>query len=103
MVLLAAVLLIGAIWGRTKKFWAYGVGALIVQNATVFLFYGGGTLEDPSRDGLITAIVRQVTDDGSLVGLLIFPAMLFGWVVPILLIIKGIRPFRSSLPKSQET
>ena len=102
MILITAAILIGTIWRRTKKFWAYGVGALIVQNVMGFLFYAGGTLEDPSRDGIITAIIRQATDDGPLLALLFIPAILFGWAAPILLIIQGMRPFRSSLSKNQE-
>ncbi len=96
MILLVAVILIGAIWRRTKKFWAHGIGAFVFQTVMSFLFHAGGTLDDPSRDGIITRIIRQATDDGPLLGIVAIPVILLAWGIPIWLIIRGIKPFRKT-------
>ena len=77
MIFLIAVVLIGVVWRRTKRFWAHGIGALAIQAVTGLLFSGYGTLEDPTGDGLITAIVRQATNDGLAVAGMIVPIILF--------------------------
>ena len=103
MILLAAVILIGAIWKRTKKLWAHGIGAFVFQAVMGFLFYAGGTLEDPSRDGIITRMIRQATDNGPLMGALGIPVIVLYWAIPIWLMVRGMKPFRSSLTENQET
>ena len=89
MVFLAVVVVIGLLWRRTKWFWQHAAAAVAVQFLAGFLFYAGGTLEDPTGDGLITGAVRQAMGDGPMVALLAIPALLFGWGVPIWLVVRG--------------
>ncbi len=91
MLFLAVVVVLGLVWRRTKWFWSHAAAAVVVQFLTGFLFYAGGTLEDPTGDGLITAAVRQAAGDGPIVGLVVIPALLFGWGVPIWLVVRGWR------------
>lgn len=71
------------------------------MNLRVFSLYAGGTLGDPAGDGIITAAVRQATSDGPLVAALFIPAIIFGWVVPIWMLVKGIQ--QASTEKSVAT
>ena len=91
MIFLIAVVLIGVVWRRTKRFWAHGIGALVIREVTALLFSAYGTLEDPTGDGLITAMVRQATNDGLAVAALVIPVILFAWGVPIWMLLRGMK------------
>lgn len=91
MLFLAVVVVMGLVWRRTKRFWSHAAAAFLAQFLAGFLFYAGGTLQDPTGDGLVTAVVREATGDGPLVALLAFPALLLGWGVPIWLLVRGWR------------
>lgn len=90
MLIAIAVIVIGLAWRRTKRFWLYGVGAIVCHLLTVILFYADGTLENSTGDGFVTAIVREATNDGPLVAAMIIPAIAFGWAVPIWMIVTGV-------------
>jgi len=55
---------------NTKEAYKYGFCAAIYLLITApiiqILFNGGGTLENPQGDGIITAYIRQATNDGPL-------------------------------------
>jgi hypothetical protein len=53
--------------------------------AGAILFYGDGTLEDPTGDGIVTYLMRQATNDGGLVSLLFF-VIIVEWAVFLFLI-----------------
>lgn len=55
---------LGVLRYRHWRYWRWVCALLAWQATTQFLFSGGGTLEAPARDGLVSRLVRQATDDG---------------------------------------
>lgn len=55
---------LGVLRYRTWPYWRWVGAMLLWQTAAQILFDSHGTLDDPSRDGLVSRLVRQATDDG---------------------------------------
>jgi hypothetical protein len=89
MLFLVVILILGFLPKQNKRYWMLAALAFAIQNMASMLFYAGGTLEDPSGDGYITAWVRQATQDGPEVLWVLPFAMGLGWVLPIFLVYKG--------------
>ena len=67
----------GIFFYRTGSYWKWVAYAYAVSILVTFLFAGGGTIENPVGDGLITHLVRKATDDGyqmALFGILVIIA-----------------------------
>ncbi len=89
MLFLLVVIALGFFPKQDKRYWMYAASAMALQTIAQLLFSAGGTVEDSTGDGYITAMVRQSTKSEIEV-LWIFPiAMIFGWGIPIYLIHKG--------------
>jgi len=69
-----------------RDYWLLIVLAAACQPLAGFLFAGGGTLGDPSGDGVVTQLLRAASDDGPAVVAVAPFAIGLGWVVPIYLI-----------------
>lgn len=81
IVIVAALL---GIWRyRSKSYFTWVVITALWMFAGGFLFYAGGTLEDPTGDGLITRQIRIATQDGPGMGLfaIIFLVTYWGGVI----------------------
>lgn len=81
IVIIAALL---GIWRyRSKSYFLWVAITAVWMLAGGFLFYAGGTLEDPTGDGLITRQVRIATQDGPGMGLfaIIFLVTYWGGVI----------------------
>jgi hypothetical protein len=89
MIFLLFVVALGILTSQKRRYWGFAFAAVLLQNLTVFLLSGGGTLEDPRGDGYITAIVRAASNDGPIVVGVGVLAMVLGWGVPIYLVNKG--------------
>ena len=89
MLFLVAIVILGFLPKQNKKYWMLSALALAIQTTAQMLFNGGGTLEDPSGDGYITAWVRHATQDGPEILWLLPIAIGLGWVLPIFLVYKG--------------
>lgn len=73
IILLIAVFA-GVFLYRAGSYWKWIAYAYAVSICVTFLFAGGGTIENPVGDGLITYLVRKATNDGyqmALLGLLV--------------------------------
>jgi hypothetical protein len=83
--LLIIAVFYGVFLYRTGAFWKWIVWAYLFGVIGSILFYGDGTLEDPTGDGIVTYLIRQATNDGGLVSLLFF-VIIIEWAVFLLLI-----------------
>jgi hypothetical protein len=90
-VITVIVAAIGVMGRRSNVYWWRGLGAIAVAIAMVFLAAGGGTLDDPSGDGLITRWIRSATNDGPAVALWAIAILVAGYGLIIFLIVTGIR------------
>lgn len=82
----ATIIVITGIRSLAKgDYWKNAAIAILLLFLTPWLFSGGGTLEDPSKDGLITAMVRRATNDGPAVLVMLPFAIACGYVIPIAL------------------
>jgi len=89
MLFLLIVVALGFYSKQEKRYWMFAASAVAIQLLAQLLFSAGGTLENPTGDGYITALVRQATNDGAgVLGVLPF-AIGLGWGLPIYLIHKG--------------
>lgn len=73
------------------RFWAYWrwvVALFIWLTAIPFLFDGHGSLERPEGDGVVTQMLRRITNDGPLMALEGFLVMVVFWGVAIYLVRK---------------
>lgn len=88
MLLIAVVVIVGLVRRQPGRYWWHALAAVVVQNLAWQLFNAGGTVQNPSGDGLVTALIRSYGGDEAV--LLLFPfAMLTGWVIPIWLVVRG--------------
>jgi hypothetical protein len=88
------------VWRRNQPgFWPRGIAAVVIAWALPFLFSGGGTLERPEGDGLITHLVRRATDDGPLMALWAIFVLVAGYGSIIWLIVSAVLKSR---PKTIE-
>lgn len=90
--------LVGLLRRQARRYWVHAAGAVAVQVLVLFLGAGGGTLEDPSGDGLITREVRRATDDGPAMAAFGLAVIALGWGIPLWLLRRGYRlpPHRPS-------
>jgi len=95
VIFVAIVVILGFATRQPLRYWRYAAAAVAVQLLTGFLLAGGGTLEDPSGDGLITAWIRRATNDGPQMTLLGLGVIALGWGVPIWLLVRGYERKRS--------
>jgi hypothetical protein len=95
VIFIAIVVILGLVTRQPRRYWAYAGAAVGVQLLTGFLFAGGGTLEDPTGDGLITASIRRATNDGPQMGILGLGVIALAWGVPIWLVARGYQRKRS--------
>jgi hypothetical protein len=103
MIFLLIVIAIGFFPKQDKRYWMFAVSAIAIQLLAQILFNANGTLENPSGDGYITAMLRQATNDGAGV-LWMFPfAMALNWVLPIYLISKGYKRKEKSTSSLDKT
>lgn len=71
------------------RFYGWAFLAVLSHAGAWLIFGGGGTLEDPSGDGIFTAYVRAKSQDGPLV-LTAFPGAVFlGIILPYYLVARG--------------
>ena len=76
----------GVIKKRTDRFyWLASLGAVISNFLAHFLFEAGGTLENSTGDGIITAMLRQTSNDGPSVLIALPFIIILGYVVPFYL------------------
>ncbi len=95
MIFIVIVVILGLVTRQPRRYWAYAAAAVGVQLLTGFLFAGGGTLEDPTGDGLITASIRRATNDGPQMGVLGLGVIALAWGVPIWLVARGYKKKQS--------
>lgn len=95
MIFIAIVVILGLVTRQPRRYWSYAGAAVAVHLLTVFLFAGGGTLEDPTGDGLITAWIRQATNDGPQMGIVGLAVIAVGWGFPIWLVVRGYQKKRA--------
>jgi hypothetical protein len=89
MLLLIVAIVIGFVRKQERRYWIFAACAVLSQNLANILFSARGTLENPNADGYITAIVREITNDGPAL-LWLFPiTMFFAWGLPFYLLYKG--------------
>ena len=68
----------------------FGLAWLSIGYSVVnFLFAGGGTLRNPIGDGIITAYIRQATNDGPMVALIGIFAMAIAYLPVIYFWVKA--------------
>ena len=85
----ACIVLIGLFKRQGKRYWLNGLAALALQAVVSALFNGGGTLEDSTGDGILTAMVRAATNDGPIMGVFALFVIILGWAVPIWIVRRG--------------
>jgi hypothetical protein len=84
MFVIIVVALILGIWRfRSAEYFKWVGMAFLWMLAGTFLFSGGGTLEDPTGDGLIAHQVRIGTNDGPMMGLyaIVMIVVLWGGII----------------------
>lgn len=89
MIFIAVVLILGLVTKQPRRYWLFALAAVATQLLVGFLFAGGGTLGDSRGDGMITAWLRRVTNDGPQMGLLGLGVIALGWGLPIWLLTRG--------------
>jgi hypothetical protein len=79
MLLIYIAALAGILRFRSREYWKWLSILLAWMLGTQFLFAGGGTLEDPTGDGLITHQIRIATNDGGGMGIFAIVFILAYW------------------------
>jgi hypothetical protein len=89
MFALVIAIIVGLIGKQKERFWKYSMFAFAIQLATGFLMSGGGTLENPAGDGLVTQFVRNAANDGPVMAIYGLFVIGLGWVIPLGLLFRG--------------
>ncbi len=89
MIFLITLIAIGFIKKQPKKYWWHSLAAVATQSILYILFNGKGTLDNPSADGYITAIIRSATNDGEIMALYALAVVILAWGLPIYIVYKG--------------
>jgi len=97
MLFLLIIIALGFYPKQDMRYWKFCISAVVIQTLAQFLFNASGTLEDPTGDGLITAMVRQHTQSDAGVLYILPIAMILAWAVPIYLIHKGYKRKQKSV------
>lgn len=83
MIVFALVVAAIGLWKRQgKRYWLALLMGVGIQMLASFLFAGGGTIENPAGDGLITALVRQRFGEAGAVSTA-FLVVPLAWLIPI--------------------
>ena len=99
MIFFIIVVALGFLTKQNIRYWKFVASAIAFQVFADLFFSARGTLENPSADGYITAIVRHGTNDNENVLWVLPFAMIFGWVIPIYLIHKGYKRKEADIDK----
>lgn len=89
LIFLVIAIIFGLIKKQPRKYWinaSFAVGLAFVLG---LLLAGGGTLENPKGDGIITHFVRSSTDDGPLMGVWAIFVICITWGLPLYIIKRG--------------
>ncbi len=78
IILLIAVFA-GIFFYRTSSYWKWVAYAYAVSILVTFLFAGGGTIENPVGDGLVTHLIRKATNDGYQMALFVILVIITGY------------------------
>lgn len=95
MIFIVILVVLGLVTRQPHRYWRYAAVAVAVQLLIGFLFAGGGTIENPAGDGLVTASIRQATNDGPEMAILGVAVIVLGWGLPIWLVSRGYQRKRS--------
>lgn len=100
MLLWGLVLLTLGVWlpkrWRSRSYWLFAIGTIIWIAAFPYLFYAGGTLDQPEGDGFITRHVRAAIGDNIAFGLFAIVALIAFYGVTIVLVSRAIKSPKSS-------
>lgn len=94
MLIVVVAALIG-IWRYRSAEYFKWLAILFVWMLAAGLFYAGGTLEDPTGDGLITREIRRATDDGPGMGIFAIAFLIVYWGGAIFFITRMVRAARA--------
>ena len=86
MIFALIMLVVGLATKRRRPFWFGALAALGLHVVLGTLLSGGGTLENPSGDGLITAVVRRASGDGIFMGFWALIVIVTVWALPLALV-----------------
>jgi hypothetical protein len=101
-----ALIIVIAIAGSIRKprgprYWIFcAAAAAYFAFLGPFLFYAGGTLDNPAADGVITRAVRAATSDGPLMGFWAIAVLLALYGGTAWLLVSAIREHRRELPSA---
>lgn len=89
MIFAVALIILGLVTNQPQKYWIYSFIAVLTQFVLGYLLAGGGTLENPQGDGVVTHLVRQMVDDGPLMALWGIVVIVIVWGVPLFIVTRG--------------
>lgn len=92
----------GIFFYRVSSYWKFIAYAYVSLIIFVILFSGGGTIENPASDGLITQFVRKATNDGyqmALFGLIVIIGYFGGLIFFERRVVKNIKAKNISIKK----
>lgn len=89
MLFLTIILAIGLIARRTRRYWAYSYVAVAMQILSYILLSGGGSIENPEKDGYLTRLIVRGPAEPFIVLPWFAMAMFTGWAMPIWLVRRG--------------
>lgn len=79
MLIIYIAALLGIFWFRGHEYWKWVAVLFVWMLGAQLLFAGGGTLEDPSGDGLIAHQIRIATNDGNGMGIFAIVFIIVYW------------------------
>ena len=89
MLFLAIILVVGLIARHTRRYWAYGYVAVLMQILTYIMTAAGGSIENPERDGYIYRLILRESSEPFIVLPFFVVAMFMGLAIPIWLVQRG--------------
>lgn len=99
MIFIAIMLIAGLAKANHSIYWKRAFWAVLLNGLAGILFAGGGTLQDPTGDGIITAMIRSASNDGPQVLFAAIGVLFLAYVIPIWLLVTG---YRKSQPFTSE-
>jgi hypothetical protein len=95
--LIVVVAALFGIWRcRTSEYFKWLAVLFVWMLAAAILFWGGGTLQNPSADGLITREIRRATNDGPAMGIYALVFLVIYWSGAGLFLSKLFRKYRAA-------